>query len=561
MRRRNMVAALAVGAAFAFQLGLWVSATNAQSAVALTGKVSSGAEPAMEGVVVSAKRDGLTITVSVVTDETGRYTFPANRLLPGRYAISIRATGYDLDAPKAAVVKAGQAVIADLKLKPTQNPAEQLTNAEWLMSMPGSQEQKAFLTTCTSCHGLERIVRSLHDAEEFLQVFARMDTYYPGSTPLKPQRLVGERRNDGANSAMRREMGNRVTAEWLASINLSQHETWNYPLSIMPRVSGKSTRVIITEYDLPSRIIQPHDVMLDRDGTVWYSDFGQLLLGKMNTKTGRVTQYPIPETKKGFPVGTLNLELDGEDNPWVGVMYQNAIARFDKKTETFRTFSIPKEWDTDAGQLAHIALRGTPADGKVWIKNNDGNNIYRLDPVSDMFENLGSFKDPRNGRRIGAYGIHSDAQNNLYLLDFSAGNIVRIDAGTKNPTVYMTPTPNSRPRRGRVDAKGRLWFAEYQGNAIGMFDPRTEKFSEWKVPTPWSSPYDAAAGLNDEAWTAGMSSDRVVRLDIKTGEVTEYPLPRPTNIRRVHIDDAKSPGTLWIGSNHGASIVKVEPLD
>ena len=329
----------------------------------------------------------------------------------------------------------------------------------------------------------------------------------------------------------------------------------------MPRVSGKATRVIITEYDLPNPVIQPHDVMLDREGTVWYSDFGQLLLGKMDAKTGRVTQYPIPETKKGFPVGTLNLELDGEDNPWVGVMYQNAVARFDKKTETFRTFSIPKEWDTEAGQLAHLALRGTPADGKVWIKNNDGNNIYRLDPVSDMFENLGSFKDPRNGRRIGAYGIHSDAQNNLYLLDFAAGNIVRIDAGTGNPTVYMTPTANSRPRRGRVDAEGRLWFAEYQGNAIGMFDPRTEKFSEWKVPTPWSSPYDATGGRNGEAWTAGMSSDRVVRLNIRTGEVTEYPLPRPTNIRRVHIDDAKSPGTLWIGSNHGASIVKIEPLD
>ena len=168
----------------------------------------------------------------------------------------------------------------------------------------------------------------------------------------------------------------------------------------------------------------------------------------------------------------------------------------------------------------------------MWIKNNDGNDIYRLDPVSDMFENLGSFKDPRNGRRIGAYGIHSDAQNNLYLLDFSAGNLVRIDAQTKNPTAYMTPTPNSRPRRGRVDAEGRLWFAEYQGNAIGVFDPRTEKFSEWKVPTPWSSPYDAAAGRNGEAWTAGMSSDRVLRLDIKTGEVAEYPLPRPTNIRR-----------------------------
>ncbi len=561
MRGRNTLTTLAAGAAFAFQLGFGVGATNAQSTVALTGKVSSGAEPTMEGVVVSAKRDLSTITVSVVTDETGRYTFPANRLSLGRYTISIRATGYDLDAPNVAVVEAGHAAIADLKLKPTRNLAAQLTNAEWLMSIPGSQEQKAFLTTCTNCHSLERIVQSVHDADEFLQVFARMDSYYPGSTPLKPQRLVGDKRNDGANGAMRRAMGNRITAEWLANINRSQHESWNYPLSIMPRVSGKSTHVIITEYDLPNNVIQPHDVVLDREGAVWYSDFGQLLLGKMDPKTGRVIQYPIPETKKGFPVGTLNLELDGEDNPWVGMMFQNAIARFDRKTETLRTFSIPKEWDTDAGQLAHIALQGTPADGKVWIKNNDGNDIYRLDPVSDIFENLGSFKDPRNGRRIGAYGIHSDAQNNLYLLDFSAGNIVRINAATKIPTVYMTPTPNSRPRRGRVDAEGRLWFAEYQGNAIGMFDPRTEKFSEWKVPTPWSSPYDAAAGGNGEAWTAGMSSDRVVRLDIKTGEITEYPLPRSTNVRRVHINDGKSPGTLWIGSNHGASIVKVEPLD
>jgi virginiamycin B lyase len=58
-----------------------------------------------------------------------------------------------------------------------------------------------------------------------------------------------------------------------------------------------------------------------------------------------------------------------------------------------------------------------------------------------------------------------------------------------------------------------------------------------------------------------MLTDRVARLDIATGQYTEYQLPRPTNIRRVHVDDSKKPGTLWVGSNHGASIVKVEPLD
>jgi streptogramin lyase len=383
-----------------------------------------------------------------------------------------------------------------------------------------------------------------------------MGGYYPGSTPRKPQRLVGDvLRNVGRGENARK------AAEYLASINLSQQDKWNYPLKTLPRLTGKSTHVVITEYDLPNPLIEPHDVMLDREGTVWYSDFGQMFLGKMDPKTGKVTQYPIPENKKGFPVGTLNLEFDKDDNPWVGVMYQSAIAKFDKKTETFQLWPTPKEWDTDAGQLGHLALTGTPVDNKVWIKNSDGNNIYRLDLTSNKFENLGSFKDPRSGQRIGTYGLHSDAENNIYLLDFSAGNIVKIDAKTKLPTVYLTPTPNSRPRRGRVDAQDRLWFAEYQGNAIGMFDPKTEKISEWKVPTPWSAPYDAEAGRNGEAWTGSMLTDRVARLDIKSGQFTEYPLPHSTNIRRVFVDDSKSPGTLWVGNNHGASIVKVEPLD
>ena len=58
-----------------------------------------------------------------------------------------------------------------------------------------------------------------------------------------------------------------------------------------------------------------------------------------------------------------------------------------------------------------------------------------------------------------------------------------------------------------------------------------------------------------------MSTDRVIRLDPKTGEVTEYPLPRNTNMRRVFIDNTTEPPTFWVGSNHGASIIKLEPLD
>jgi len=41
----------------------------------------------------------------------------------------------------------------------------------------------------------------------------------------------------------------------------------------------------------------------------------------------------------------------------------------------------------------------------------------------------------------------------------------------------------------------------------------------------------------------------------------EYMLPRSTNIRRVDVDNSANPPTFWAGNNHGASLIKVEPLE
>ena len=74
----------------------------AQGAAALTGIVTSAQEGAMEGVVVSARKAGSIVQVSVTTDAKGRYAFPENRLEPGHYMLAARAVGYDLAAPSAA---------------------------------------------------------------------------------------------------------------------------------------------------------------------------------------------------------------------------------------------------------------------------------------------------------------------------------------------------------------------------------------------------------------------------------------------------------------------------
>ena len=95
----------------------------------------------MEGVVVSAKKDGSTISISVVTNAEGRFAFPASRLEPGGYTLKARAAGYELNGAKAADVASGQEAKVEITLKKVKNLSAHLTNAEWLMSMPGTDEQ------------------------------------------------------------------------------------------------------------------------------------------------------------------------------------------------------------------------------------------------------------------------------------------------------------------------------------------------------------------------------------------------------------------------------------
>src|SRR5207245_542985 len=78
--------------------------------LALTGIVSSLEEGPMEGVVVTLKKPGSTLALSVVSGSSGRYGFPAERLEPGRYNIAIRAVGYDLNGPIAAQIGDGKTV-------------------------------------------------------------------------------------------------------------------------------------------------------------------------------------------------------------------------------------------------------------------------------------------------------------------------------------------------------------------------------------------------------------------------------------------------------------------
>src|SRR5262249_51713700 len=124
-------------------LGLLAAAlmsSGAQAQAALTGLVSSSEEGAMEGVLVSAKKEGSTITTTVVTDGQGRYSFPAARLEAGKYTISIRAIGYKPGGPQGGRRPHGQYRHGRSQARQSQEPGA-ATLQRGMVAQPSRRRQ------------------------------------------------------------------------------------------------------------------------------------------------------------------------------------------------------------------------------------------------------------------------------------------------------------------------------------------------------------------------------------------------------------------------------------
>jgi len=537
--------------------GLMMAGANAQTA-ALTGQVSSAEEGAMEGVLVSAKKQGSTITTTVVTNDKGQFSFPADRIEPGHYNITIRAAGYDLVGPRQVDV-AGGGASADLKLAKTKNVHAQLSSAEWLASAPGNDQIKSFLPDCVGCHTLQRVFSAIHTPDEWKQVFARMGRYAPETVPTRPQLLLA----GGPRSERPRVPANMMDAAagFLVNASVNNPDSEEFNFKRLPRPKGRATHVIVTEYDLPRKEALPHDVIVDADGHAWYSDFGNQFVGELDPKTGKVQDYALETLRHDQPKGPLGLELDPEGNIWIGMSYQAGASKIDRKTKQVTTYPLPKEWQGITSQTNMVTPTHMNVDGKVWMEATENGRVFRLDLKSGKWEDRGVATTAK-GETIRGYGLPSDKDNNLYLMSFGDTRIGKLDAKTNVAQTWSTAFARSRPRRGRFDDQNRLWFAEYGANRIAMFDPGTEQIKEWKLPTNWSQPYDVVPSKGAaEVWTGSMLSDQVARLNPKTDEIVEYLLPHTTNIRRVFVQESGARPVLWVGNNHGSAIVKVEPLD
>ena len=558
MSRAKLLAAILVGTALLGRALVGSGSAQTPSHSALTGTVTSEAEGAMEGVIVDARKVGSTMTTWVVSNAQGQYSFPPGRMDPAKYAVSIRAVGYEL--PSTSIDVTTQPTKLDLqpkKVASTSKLAMQLSNAEWLMSVPGTREQKLGLAGCINCHTLERVMFSRFSADEMARVVQRMARHTNNSSPMHPWMRPIE------GPPLPPSPAQIALGKYLSSINLSSTDTFEFPLKTLPRPKGKAAQVIYTTYDLPRSDASPHDEVFDAQGNVWYSDFNSQFIGKLDPKTGKVVEYRVPQNRLALIAqGGLQIDIDRQGRIYFGNMSQMQVVRFDPKTEKMETFKPPiPESDFGDGHLTMIDPAFQHVDGKLWLNvafaTGEAGGTWHVDLATNTWTRV---TYPPGSPSALAYDVVADSKNNMYGMQMGNDKIWMTAGKTLQTVWYDFPTKGAGCRRGHIDSQDRLWCGVFNGNRVAMFDPKTQKITEWKAPTEWTRPYDAQFDDKTYVWTAGMDNDFAVRLNSQTGEFTEYLLPHETNVRHVEVQKSGALSSLWLGDQHGATIIHIEPL-
>src|SRR5712672_2681682 len=331
------------------------AASTASADQLLTGSITSASGQKLEGVQVSAKREGATITTSVYTDQNGDYFFPS--MADGKYQVWAQALGFhtakdavDLTATKHQDLKL--AAITDAEERFRQLPPEMMVAALPEETASDANIKKIFTNECTGCHTPGYPLQFKFDEAGWNKIINLMKVVpgsgvYPGANAKVSQIIEFNRKELAAYLARARGPG----------------ET-SMKFKDRPRSTGEAARVVWTTYDLAlnpdagpgtlglkgpdndgsdwslgvtSKLGQmPHDGNMDFEGNVYFTNNNPnklATIGKVNAKTGEV-KYLKVDRADGLAANAHGLTRDGNGDFWFDVNTgRRGLGKFEAKTE------------------------------------------------------------------------------------------------------------------------------------------------------------------------------------------------------------------------------------
>lgn len=566
----------------------------------LTGTIRSSDNKPLEGVTISARDSVKTITTSVFTDEKGDFSFPA--LDKGQYRVWAQAVGFEMGKAQVMLDPA-KPTRQDFTLKATSDFEKQLSGVEWMQALPGDKFEdrrmkEIFFHNCTQCHTPGAVLQNRFDKAGWLAILTAMERANSGTVGVLKEVLPNIRH-------FREEL-----AEYLAKVRGPGPSPMKF--QPLPRPSGESTKVVITEYDVPPALTpdelhitngsdwsegtpstfqqrQSHDATVDFDGNGWVAASGPNRVrtyAKIDAKTGKVTNYKVPG-KNGWvrtsheimtgPDGTLWLTVSADAGSDAG-----SIGKVDPKTGKIQIFDPPAGMTPVSAGGGHLDVDGK---GKVWTVTRKGG--IRLDPDTGKFTDFISLSV--DNPKFSTYGLAADSEGNGWWAILTEDKVGMSDIKTgKSREIQYPPRSEKReyttledrkfydrtdnltlsnntsnvgartPRRMASDYTGHyIYSSDYFGADIGRIDIKTLKLDFFDVPIAYGSAYDVHVDANHMLWASFKPADRVGKLNPDTGKWIVYQLPGHGNECENIFADKKT-GDVWLAAGRTSKAIRLQ---
>jgi streptogramin lyase len=135
--------------------------------------------------------------------------------------------------------------------------------------------------------------------------------------------------------------------------------------------------------------------------------------------------------------------------------------------------------------------------------------------------------------------LYRDGQGDLWVSDYFAGEIWRVNPATKAYTVYENLAGASS---GRLDGAGRLWWIDFDGNALGRLTPGQSTGTTWSIPANGNI-LGLTIDNQGRIWTADVYEPDLYRFDPASNQLCQYANPGGGGADYLLAQN----GAIWLG--------------
>jgi streptogramin lyase/cytochrome c5 len=530
----------------------WTVPSGLSGGATGTVRVASGDSP--EGVMVQLIAPN-GVRTTVYTNEEGKYEFP--KMQAGSYILRIanplefkpyRRDSVHIDGPAKLEDIVLERIIKTRSLPATPEVEAQLSGEEILWNLPGTVEEKEALhNTCAlGCHSFQQIFKNRYDERSWGVLVARM--LHRGGGPL-----INDPLEPVSDSALATD---RMLTKWLAKVR--GPDSVDGPMYAFPRLTGESNRVVVTEFELPRALQSAHDVYGDGNGNIWYTSHLSRFFGKLDTRTGVVTEYMAPLTPGAQP-GTHHVYVEKNGEVLISEPWSHKLLKLDPRNGEMAEVPVAAPFPINSAGMADFDV--TP-DGFVWASMGGGFAAEKIDPKTGKLVQKYPMKVPfsydgiisQDGNFWAGGAISGTFGNSAELLDIRTGEMLNLDSGDRR----------SAGRRGGFDPFGNAWFGGENGTLVEL-DAKAKRIREFYPPgpvEPYTDLYSVEPDKNGEVWGGELHGREFLRFNPKTGQWTEYAMPEPySHSRAVWVDKSTSPTTVWYADYSTGRIVRIQPME